>query len=126
MSSLDEDVDASQVRTFLRGSESLCMLTRQQPFFYIPCDESAIGAKHARPTSHIVNPYISGPDTGDDVDQLLAEGYSPFDERDLPGGYASRLKLYRAAWQKCLSRIEVRLGLFVLRALLLNRVFSIS
>jgi hypothetical protein len=119
MSSLDEDVDASQVRMFLRGS--LCMLTRQQPFIYIPCDESAMGAKHPRPTSHVLNPYISGPDTGDDVDQLLAEEYSPFDERDLPGGYAARFKLYRAAWKKCLARIEVRIDLFVFRPLLLKR-----
>ena len=114
MSPLDEDVDASQVRIFLSGS--LCMLTRQQPVIYIPCDETAMGTKHARPTSHILNPYISGPDTGDDVDQPLAEGYSPFDEGDLPGGYAARFKLYRAAWKKCLARIEVRLFLSPVRS----------
>jgi hypothetical protein len=44
---LDEDVDASQVRTFLEGS--LCMLTLRQPVIYIPCDETGMGAKHARP-----------------------------------------------------------------------------
>ena len=118
MSSLDEDVDASQVRMFLSGS--LYTLTCQQPVIYIPCDETAMGMKHARPTSHILNPYISGPDIGDDVDQPLAEKYSPFDERDLPGGYATRFKLYRAAWKTCLARIEVRLDRFVLPALLLE------
>jgi len=39
---LEEDVDASQVRTFLEGS--LCMLTLQQPVIYIPCDETGMGA----------------------------------------------------------------------------------
>jgi len=47
-SPLEEDVDASQVRTFLEGS--LCMLTLQQPVIYISCDETGMGAKHARPT----------------------------------------------------------------------------
>ncbi|KAI0279572.1 origin recognition complex subunit 3 N-terminus-domain-containing protein [Russula aff. rugulosa BPL654] len=60
-----------------------------QPVIYIPCDETSIGS-----------------DIGDDTDQFLAEGYSPFDERDLPGGYVARFNLYRAAWQKCLGRIE--------------------
>jgi hypothetical protein len=96
------------------------MLTLQQPVIYIPCDETAIGAKHARPTSHIMNLYITGPDARDDTDQLLAEGYSPFDERDLPGGYVARFKLYRAAWKKCLARIEVRVDLFVLPPVLLK------
>jgi hypothetical protein len=45
---LDEDVDATQVRTFLE--DSLCMLTLQQPVIYIPCNETSMGAKHAWPT----------------------------------------------------------------------------
>lgn len=54
------------------------------------------------------------------MDQLLSEDYSPFEERDLPGGYVARFKLYRAAWKKCLARIEVRVDLFVLSTLLLK------
>ncbi len=46
--SLEEDVDASQVRTLPDGS--LCMLTLQQPVIYIPCDETGMGAKPPRPT----------------------------------------------------------------------------
>ena len=43
---LEEDVDASQVRIFLRAP--LCMLTVEQPVIYIPPrDETAMGAKHA-------------------------------------------------------------------------------
>ncbi|KAI9511375.1 hypothetical protein F5148DRAFT_1280920 [Russula earlei] len=71
-----------------------------QPVIYIPCNESAIG------TSQGPNPTIPG----DDSDQLFAEGYSPFDERDLPGGYVARFNLYRAAWGKCLDRIEHIVG----------------
>jgi len=49
-----------------------------------------------------------GPDgNGDDTDQLPVEGYSPFDERDLPGGYVARFKLYSVAWNACLERVEV-------------------
>ena len=44
----EEDVDASQVRTFLE--DSLYMLTLQQPVVYLPCDETDMGAKHARLT----------------------------------------------------------------------------
>jgi hypothetical protein len=109
---LEEDVDPSQVRTFLEGSS--CMLTLQQPVIYIPCDETDMGAKHARPTFRLpFTSNITGPDIGDDTDQFPNEGYSPFNEGDLPGGYVARVNLYRAAWQECLGRIEVRL-LFVL------------
>jgi hypothetical protein len=44
----------------------------------------------------------------DDTDQLLVEGYAPFEERDFPGGYVPRYNLYKAAWKKCLDRIQVR------------------
>ena len=110
---LEEDVDPSQVRTFLEGSP--CMLTLQQPVIYIPCDETGTGAKHARSTFRLSSTSnITGPDIGDDTDQFPDEGYSPFNEGDLPGGYVARVNLYRAAWQKCLGRIEVRLVFFVL------------
>ena len=57
---------------------------------------------------HGLNLYPPGPaDTEDATDRLPVEGYSPFDERDLPGGYVARFKLYRAAWKTCLGRIEV-------------------
>lgn len=50
-----------------------------------------------------------GPDVnGDDTDQLSVEGYSPFDERDLPGGYVARFKLYSDAWNACFDRVQVR------------------
>lgn len=41
-------------------------------------------------------------------DRILAEEYSPFRERDLSGGYVTRFDLYRAAWKKCLDRMQVR------------------
>ncbi|KAH9169541.1 origin recognition complex subunit 3 N-terminus-domain-containing protein [Lactarius sanguifluus] len=41
-----------------------------------------------------------------DTDEILAEEYSPFRERDLPGGYVTRFDLYRAAWKKCFDRME--------------------
>ncbi|KAI0252766.1 origin recognition complex subunit 3 N-terminus-domain-containing protein [Lactifluus subvellereus] len=44
--------------------------------------------------------------TEDDADRLLVQGYSPFDGRDLPGGYVSRFNLYKAAWKGCLDRIQ--------------------
>lgn len=39
---LEEDVDPSQVRTFLESSS--CVLTLQQPVIYIPCDDTGMGA----------------------------------------------------------------------------------
>lgn len=60
-----------------------------QPVVYIPCDET--------PTED---------DYENDTDRILAEEYSPFHERDLPGGYVTRFELYRAAWKKCLDRME--------------------
>ncbi|KAI9464079.1 origin recognition complex subunit 3 N-terminus-domain-containing protein [Lactarius psammicola] len=59
-----------------------------QPVVYIPCDET------------------STDDSENNADRILAEEYSPFHERDLPGGYITRFELYRAAWKKCLDRIE--------------------
>jgi hypothetical protein len=57
---------------------------------------------------HGLNLYPPGPDdTEDGSDQLQVERYSPFDERDMPGGYVARFKLYRAAWKTCRDRIEV-------------------
>ncbi|KAI0267313.1 origin recognition complex subunit 3 N-terminus-domain-containing protein [Gloeopeniophorella convolvens] len=44
---------------------------------------------------------LSPPDLDD-----ISQGYPPFEERDLPDGYATRLDLYRAAWKKCFERIE--------------------
>lgn len=44
-------------------------------------------------------------------DLLLDEGaeleYSPCPDRDFPGGYQLRSELYRQAWTKCLTRIQV-------------------
>ncbi|KAH9064536.1 origin recognition complex subunit 3 N-terminus-domain-containing protein [Lactarius vividus] len=61
-----------------------------QPVVYIPCDETS-----------------TEDDAENDTDEILAEEYSPFRERDLPGGYVTRFDLYRAAWKKCFDRIEV-------------------
>ncbi|KAH9015607.1 origin recognition complex subunit 3 N-terminus-domain-containing protein [Lactarius pseudohatsudake] len=61
-----------------------------QPVVYIPCgDETS-----------------TEDDAENDTDEILAEEYSPFRERDLPGGYVTRFDLYRAAWKKCLDRME--------------------
>ncbi|KAN0125281.1 Origin recognition complex (ORC) subunit 3 N-terminus domain containing protein [Lactarius tabidus] len=59
-----------------------------QPVVYIPCDET----------------FTDGSEN--DTDRILAEEYSPFHERDLPGGYVTRFGLYKAAWKKCLHRME--------------------
>ncbi|KAI9438315.1 origin recognition complex subunit 3 N-terminus-domain-containing protein [Lactarius indigo] len=60
-----------------------------QPVVYIPCDETS-----------------TEDDAENDTDKILAEEYSPFRERDLPGGYVTRFDLYRAAWKKCFDRME--------------------
>lgn len=59
-----------------------------QPVVYIPCDET------------------STDDSEDDTDRILAEEYFPFHDRDLRGGYVTRFGLYKAAWKKCLDRME--------------------
>jgi origin recognition complex subunit 3 len=61
-------------------------------------------------------------DSENDTDRILAEEYSPFHERDLPGGYVARFDLYRAAWKKCLDRIEVRCTFRLLRTRIETRV----
>ncbi|KAH9000613.1 origin recognition complex subunit 3 N-terminus-domain-containing protein [Lactarius hatsudake] len=61
-----------------------------QPVVYIPCDETS-----------------TEDDAENDTDEILAEEYSPFRERDLPGGYVTRFDLYRATWKKCFDRMEV-------------------
>ena len=42
---------------------------------------------------------------------LLADeqdhSYSLFPDRDLPNGYELRLTAYKAAWLKCLARVQV-------------------
>lgn len=60
-----------------------------QPVVYIPCGDET-----------------STDDAENDTDEILAEEYSPFRERDLPGGYVTRFDLYRAAWKKCFDRME--------------------
>lgn len=47
-------------------------------------------------------------DSENDSDKILADEYSPFHERDFPGGYVTRFDLYKTAWKKCLDRMEVR------------------
>ncbi|KAH9077755.1 origin recognition complex subunit 3 N-terminus-domain-containing protein [Lactarius deliciosus] len=56
-----------------------------QPVVYIPCDET-----------------FTEDDSENDTDEILAEEYSPFRERDLPGGYVTRFDLYRTAWKSVL------------------------
>jgi origin recognition complex subunit 3 len=64
-------------------------------------------------------------DSENDTDRILAEEYSPFHERDLPGGYVARFDLYRAAWKKCLDKIEVRFTFRPLCARIETRVQNI-
>ena len=61
-------------------------------------------------------------DYENDIDRILAEEYSPFHERDLPGGYVTRFDLYRAAWKRCLDRMKVRSTFCLLRARIKTRI----
>lgn len=112
MSFPQDDIDDAQVGTF--PSCFLSALIPSQHVIYIPCDETAMGAEHAHPSPFNLRlPPLGSDGNGDDTDQLPIGGYSPFDERDLPGGYVSRFKLYRAAWSTCLDRVEVRVAPFI-------------
>lgn len=116
-----EDVDATQVRRVSGGF--LYTLTPHSPLStYLVtkplqvCDASVWGHGVIK---------ISMPPEDDseyDTDRILAEEYSPFHERDFPGGYVARFDLYRAAWKKCLDRIEVRSTFRPLRARIETRV----
>jgi len=50
---------------------------------------------------------LADDDTSDD--DLEPNSCSPYDERDLVDGYVLRMNAYRAAWDKCLDRIQVRI-----------------
>ncbi|KIM92135.1 hypothetical protein PILCRDRAFT_810149 [Piloderma croceum F 1598] len=43
---------------------------------------------------------------GVEYDLSPSESYRPFQERDIPNGYELRMKVYRAAWTKCLDRVQ--------------------
>jgi hypothetical protein len=45
---------------------------------------------------------------GEEYDPSPLTSYRPFQERDIPNGYELRMKVYRAAWTKCLDRVRVR------------------
>ena len=112
MSVPQDDIDGAQVGTF--PSCFLSALIPSQNVIYIPCDETAMGAEHAYPSPFNLRPPPLGPDgNGDDTGQPPVGRYSPFDERDLPGGYVARFKLYRVAWSTCLDRVEVRVVTFI-------------
>jgi hypothetical protein len=112
MSFPQDDIDDAQVGT--SPSYFLSALIPSQNVIYIPCDETAMGTEHAHPSPFNLRPPPLGSDgNGDDTDRLPVGGYSPFDEKDLPGGHVARFKSYRAAWSTCLDRVEVRVAPFI-------------
>jgi hypothetical protein len=104
-----------------------------QSVIYIPYQGPGMSSSSHIYTQH--NKLILE-DEDDDEEQQQQRGrsespsissYHPFQERDLPNGYELRLKVYRAAWTKCLDRVQVRHVVFErpLERMILNQSISI-